>query len=138
MGRARKRKEIPDGLTTISISEYFKVGDRYSDNLRLKRKKDSPNFTAQFLPPIDDDPRPNKGRSKSGKRLLFEKRLSTSIIIDAVDEAVKWNQEQLEKNINLIQTGQIDSENSAEKYFNLWFEQENKLRENDVSRDYQK
>ena len=138
MGRARKRKEIPDGLTTISISEYFKVGDRYSDNLRLKRKKDSPNFTAQFLPPIDDDPRPNKGRSKSGKRLLFEKRLSTSIIIDAVDEAVKWNQEQLEKNINLIQTGEIDSDNSAEKYFNLWFEQENKLRENDVSRDYQK
>ena len=138
MGRARKRKEIPDGLTTISISEYFKVGDRYSDNLRLKRKEDSPNFTAQFLPPIEDDPRPNKGRSKSGKRLLFEKRLSTPIIIDAVDEAVKWNQEQLEKNINLIQTGQIDSENSAEKYFNLWFEEENKKRENDISRDYEK
>ena len=40
----------------------------YPSDLRIYKKKKSPNIYAAFLPEEEDDPRPNGGRTKGGKR----------------------------------------------------------------------
>ena len=62
------KKRIPKDKKTITVSEYFRIRGDYPNNLRL-RLRDNGYWQAEYLPEIEDDIRPNQGRSKGGKRL---------------------------------------------------------------------
>ena len=113
---------LPDNWTTIRINDYWQVNGQFSGDLRLRRRKDSPNIQGEFLPLPHEDPRPNQGRGNNGKRLTIRNSLNTSDPYTAVENAVKWNQQLLKKNIQLIHSGLDDDEYSVEAYFQKWFQ----------------
>ena len=70
------KKRLPKDKKTFLVNEYFRVRGDYSNNLRL-RLRNNGFWQAEYLPEIEDDVRPNQGRSKSGKRLTIRKSMET-------------------------------------------------------------
>ena len=76
VGRTRQGVRIPEDWRTLNVSDTFNIRGMYSSDLRIVRKKGR-NIQAEFLPLPEEDPRPNQGRSKGGKRLNFQKGMGT-------------------------------------------------------------
>ncbi len=121
--------KLPDDWTTIRIQDYWNVRGQISGDLRLRRRKDSPNIQGEFLPLPEEDPRPNQGRGNNGKRLTIRNSLRTSDPYTAAEKAVEWNKQVLNKNKILVEEGADDSEFSVEAYFQKWFAEESRKRE---------
>lgn len=83
-------RKIPSGVKTIAVKDYFKIRKDYSNNLRL-RLRENGYWQAEYLPEIEEDIRPNKGKSKSGKRLTIRKSMETKDPDIAAKLAVEWN-----------------------------------------------
>ena len=83
-------RKIPSGVKTIAVKDYFKIRKDYSNNLRL-RLRENGYWQAEYLPELEEDIRPNKGKSKSGKRLTIRKSMETKDPDIAARRAVEWN-----------------------------------------------
>ena len=83
-------RKIPSGVKTIAVKDYFKIRKDYSNNLRL-RLRENGYWQAEYLPEIEEDIRPNKGKSKNGKRLTIRKSMETKDPDIAARRAVEWN-----------------------------------------------
>ena len=130
--------KLPDDWTTIRIQDYWNVRGQISGDLRLRRRKDSPNIQGEFLPLPEEDPRPNQGRGNNGKRLTIRNSLGTSDPSTAAEKAVEWNKQVLNKNKILVEEGADDSEFSVEAYFQKWFVEESRTREKDTTQNFQR
>ena len=130
--------KLPDDWTTIRIQDYWNVRGQISGDLRLRRRKDSPNIQGEFLPLPEEDPRPNQGRGNNGKRLTIRNSLRTSDPSTAAEKAVEWNKQVLNKNKILVEEGADDSEFSVEAYFQKWFAEESRTREKDTTQNFQR
>ena len=130
--------KLPDDWTTIRIQDYWNVRGQISGDLRLRRRKDSPNIQGEFLPLPEEDPRPNQGRGNNGKRLTIRNSLRTSDPFTAAEKAVEWNKQVLNKNKILVEEGADDSEFSVEAYFQKWFAEESRTREKDTTQNFQR
>ncbi len=128
--------KLPDDWTTIRIQDYWNVRGQISGDLRLRRRKDSPNIQGEFLPLPEEDPRPNQGRGNNGKRLTIRNSLRTSDPFTAAEKAVEWNKQVLNKNKILVEEGADDSEFSVEAYFQKWFAEESRTREKDTTQNF--
>ena len=71
-------KKLPDTWNTLNVSEWFRLRGSYPRDLRIKKTSRSNNLYAHFLPDAEDDPRPEQGRSKSGKRITISESMGTS------------------------------------------------------------
>ena len=88
--------DIPDDWKTLNVRDYFTRRGGFPSNLRITRVqvrgKKSQNIYAQFLPSIEEDPRPNQGRGKNpkGKRLVIQESMNTDDPSEAAKRVVKW------------------------------------------------
>ena len=64
----------------------------YPRDLRIKKTTRTNNLYAHFLPDVEDDPRPNQGRTKSGKRITISESMKTSDPYEGAKRAVEWVQ----------------------------------------------
>ena len=84
-------RPIPDDWRTLDVSEVFAIRGSYPRDLRIFRKPDkSPNIYARFLPLPTEDPRPNQGRTKGGKRKTVDASMETTDPKQAAKDAVNW------------------------------------------------
>ena len=83
-------KRLPDTWNTLNVSEYFRIRGSYPRDLRIKKTSRTNNLYAHFLPDIEDDPRPNQGRTKSGKRITISESMKTSDPVEGAKRAVDW------------------------------------------------
>ena len=109
----------------------------YSSDLRLVKKKGR-NIQAEFLPLPDEDPRPNQGRSKGGKRLNMQKGMGTMDPLIAAERAIEWNKEQLQVNNTLVHNKIEEEKKSLQGYWDEWFPEECRNRQGDPSRKFSK
>ena len=90
----------------------------YSSDLRLVKKKGR-NIQAEFLPLPDEDPRPNQGRSKGGKRLNMQKGMGTMDPLIAAERAIEWNKKTLDHNIAVVQNKVEEANKSLQNYWDF-------------------
>ncbi len=122
-------RNLPKNWTTLNVSETFGLRGSYPRDLRIKKTKKTNNLYAHFLPDVEDDPRPNAGRSVSGKRITISESMKTDDPFESAKRAVKWVQQ---KQIDLrfeLDTKEGKFENTLEKYWDIYFENEIPLRE---------
>ena len=134
-------KRLPDNWNTLNVSEFFRIRGSYPRDLRIKKTSRTNNLYAHFLPDIEDDPRPNQGRTKSGKRITISESMKTSDPVEGAKRAVEWvmrkqyelrNQmdEQEGKFINLLENYWIKyyereiSVRSTQRNFSRWNREE--------------
>ena len=66
-------KELPAKWRTLNIRDDLGIRrNGVPADLRIFKRSGSPNLYASFLPAIEDDPRPNQGRTKGGKRKVID------------------------------------------------------------------
>ena len=83
-------KDIPNDWRNLNVAEVFAIRGSYPRDLRIFKNNKSPNIYGRFLPLPEDDPRPNQGRTKSGKRKTVDGSLETQDPYEAAKKAVKW------------------------------------------------
>ncbi|MAK08069.1 MAG: hypothetical protein CMK47_01345 [Prochlorococcus sp. MED105] len=137
IGRANQGVSIPDNWRTLNVHETFGIRGMYSSDLRIVRKKGR-NIQAEFLPTPEEDPRPNQGRSKGGKRLNIQKGMGTMDPILAAERAIEWNKKTLDHNITVVQNKVEEANKSLQNYWDVWFAEECSLREGDPTRKFSK
>ena len=137
VGRTRQGVRIPEDWRTLNVSDTFNIRGMYSSDLRIVRKKGR-NIQAEFLPLPEEDPRPNQGRSKGGKRLNFQKGMGTMDAHIAAERAVEWNKVQLQQNYTVVHNTVQESNKSLQYYWDIWFSEECNHREGDTTRKFSK
>ena len=85
-------KKLPQQWNTLNVSETFRFRGSYPRDLRIKKTTRTNNLYAHFLPDVEDDPRPNQGRTKSGKRITISESMKTSDPYEGAKRAVEWVQ----------------------------------------------
>ena len=93
-------RQIPDNWTTLNVKSAVNLRGAYPSDLRIYRKKKSPNIYAAFLPEEKDDPRPDGGRTKGGKRRIIDASMGSDDPFAAAKSAINWvneKQRSLEK-----------------------------------------
>lgn len=124
-------RPLPENWQTLNVARDLGLKGAYPQDLRLKRVPRTKNLVAQFLPPVEDDPRPNSGRSKGGKRLAISASMGTDDPWEAGKRAIAWVQEKQRENRLIITTNKIDREFLLERYWDQWFGREGeKIRRN--------
>tara|TARA_Y100001972_G_scaffold128018_1_gene186914 strand:+ start:756 stop:2174 length:1419 start_codon:yes stop_codon:yes gene_type:complete len=115
---------------TVSVNQIIKRGS-FPVNLRIKRIHNHDNLQAQFLPTEENDYRPYAGRCKNGKgkRLVMQKSMETDDVFEAAKRAVAWVEE-IEKRGRDAKELKKGAAQSLVHYWNLYFDKEKKLREN--------
>ncbi len=83
-------KDIPIGWRNLNFAEVFAIRGSYPRDLRIFKNNKSPNIFGRFLPLPEDEPRPNQGRTKSGKRKTIDGSLDTQDPYEVAKKAVKW------------------------------------------------
>ena len=114
---------------TISVNQVIRRGS-FPSNLRIKRIYNSVNLQAQFLPEPQNDYRPFEGRCKEGKgkRIVMQKSMGTDDVLEASKRAVLWVEEIEEKGREKQRLAE-GQKNSLVYYWNIYFEQEKRIRE---------
>ena len=128
------KKRLEKDKKTFLVNEYFRVRGDYSNNLRL-RLRDNGFWQAEYLPEIEDDVRPNQGRSKSGKRLTIRKSMETKDP-DTAKRAVEWNIEKKRSDLK-TKKEEIGFGNNLEYYWQKYYESESIIKEK-TSRTFKK
>lgn len=122
---------LPDNWTTLNVAKDLGIRGSYPRDLRIKRHVRSPNLIAEFLPPLEDDPRPHQGRTKggNGKRITISQSMRTPDPMEAGHRAIRWVQEMqrtLRENKEKLEDQQ---KHSLKNYWEKWFAKETKKRE---------
>ena len=124
-------RPLPENWQTLNVARDLGLKGAYPQDLRLKRVARTKNLAAQFLPPIEDDPRPNGGRSKGGKRLAISASMGTDDPWEAGKRAIAWVQEKQRENRQAITSIQVERGYLLEDYWEKWFGRESiKIRSN--------
>ena len=121
-------KKLPDKWNTLNVSEWFKLRGSYPRDLRIKKTSRSKNLYAHFLPDVEDDPRPNQGRSKSGKRITISESMGTSDPYEGAKRSVDWV---LKKQVEIrYKKDELEGKYShtLEDYWKIYYEKECVLR----------
>ena len=125
-------KQIPDGWKTLNVSEVFAIRGSYPRDLRIFRKPDkSPNIYARFLPLPTEDPRPNQGRTKGGKRLTVDASMETTDPKQAAKDAVNWVQRKTKEFREALDKSDGKPFKSLSDYWDVYFPDECQKREVD-------
>ena len=86
-------RPLPDNWSNLSVSDLG-IRGAYPNNLKIKRVSRSDALYASWLPEVEDDTRPNQGRSgKTNKRVPIERSMRTSDAYEAGKRAVLWVQD---------------------------------------------
>lgn len=124
-------RSLPENWKTLNVARDLGLKGAYPQDLRLRKNTRSENLEAMFLPPLQDDPRPNGGRSKGGKRLAFYASMGTDDPWEAGKRAIVWVQDKQREIHQKISQSQVDKEYSLECYWEQWFSRESeKIRRN--------
>ena len=111
-------------LNTLNLAQHLGIRKPgVPSDLRIKRSPKSKNLIAQYLPAVEDDPRPGAGatRNGSGKRKLFESSMGTPDPWEAASRAVEWvKQHQRESRAEKDQQ-QNQKDSSLHAYWEKWF-----------------
>ena len=122
-------KQIPDDWTTLNVKSAFNLRGSYPSDLRIYRKKKSPYIYAAFLPEEKDDPRPDGGRTKGGKRRIIDASMGVDDPLAAAKSAIAWvNQKQKALEVQKDEdAGKY--ENTLSDYWDVYFAKESRIRE---------
>lgn len=125
------KSSLPENWTTLNVSKIFKVRGSYPQNLRIKRQTHTPVLYAEWLPDPNDDPRPHKGRSKSGigKRLTIQKSTGTEDPYEAARKSVSIFQQWQNESKLVVNHQHEQTNNSLGDYWERYFEPESITRE---------
>ena len=130
-------KQIPDAWRTLNVSEVFAIRGSYPRDLRIFRKPDkSPNIYARFLPLPTEDPRPDQGRTKGGKRKTVDASMETTDPKQAARDAVNWVQRKTQEFREALDKSDGKPFKSLADYWDDYFSSECVRRE--VSRGFTK
>ena len=88
-------KQLPEDWingkkTTLNVSEDLGLKGSYPRNLVVFKQKGHSKLGCRWKPDLEEDPRPDKGRNKSGVRKYFYGRTGFEDPVDAGKEAIKW------------------------------------------------
>ena len=111
-------------LNTLNLAQHLGIRKPgVPSDLRIKRSPKSKNLIAQYLPAVEDDPRPGAGatRSGSGKRKLFEASMGTPDPWEAAKRAVEWVKDHQRESRAAKDEQQSQKDSSLHAYWERWF-----------------
>lgn len=113
----------------LSVADLGVRGS-YPNNLKIRKVSRTQNLSASWLPSLEEDHRPNKGRvGKSNKRDPIRESMGTPDPHVAAMKAVAWVQE-LRQKARLLEEQQEEAQHhTLEIYWVRWFERECRSRE---------
>ena len=135
MPKARRLPEewIAGTLHTLNLAEHLGIRrNGVPSDLRIKRSPKSPNLIAQYLPAVDDDPRPGAGatRSGSGKRKVYEASMGAPDPWEAASKAVEWVKRHQKETRTKKDVQQQSKDYSLHAYWDRWFARISKSKKN--------
>ena len=116
-------------LNTLNLPQHLRIGKPgVPSDLRIKRSPKSKNLIAQYLPAVEDDPRPGAGatRNGSGKRKLFESSMATPYPWEAASRAVEWVKHHQRESRAEKDQQQNQKDSSLHAYWEKWFHRTSK------------
>ena len=131
-GVSRKVKSesvlLPENWKVLSVS-LFGIKGTYPNNLKIRKVARTQNLAASWLPSIEEDHRPNKGRvGKTGKRDPIRGYMGTPDPHEAAKRAIEWIKE-LQRSAKLIkELEEIEQHHSLETYWERWYAREGSKR----------
>ena len=107
------------GKKTISVSRDLGLKGSYSSNLTIKRKKNTNNFYAHYLPEEELDSRPHAGRTSggTGKRIEISKSMKSDDPIEAGERAIKWYSESMK----MLKSCKVKEHLTLASFWKTWF-----------------
>jgi len=128
-------RPLPDNWSNLSVSD-LDIKGAYPNNLKIKRVSRSDALYASWLPEVEDDTRPNQGRSgKTNKRVPIERSMRTSDAYKAGKRAVLWVQDLQRAQKEQREAQEQVKESCLEVYWDRWFANECLTREQQGKRN---
>jgi hypothetical protein len=113
----------------ISVSDLGVKGS-YPNNLKIRKVARTQNLAASWLPSVEEDHRPGKGRvGKGGKRDPIRGSMGTPDPYEAARRAVVWVQE-LQRSARVFkEQAEEERHHALETYWDRWYAREGSKRE---------
>ena len=131
--RSLPEEWIAGTLHTLNLAEHLGIRrNGVPSDLRIKRSPKSPNLIAQYLPAVQDDPRPGAGatRSGSGKRKVYEASMGTPDPWEAASKAVEWVKRHQKETRTKKDVQQQSKDYSLHAYWEKWFSRTSQSKKN--------
>ena len=116
--------QLPSDWVTLNVARDLGIRGSYPQDLRIKRQAKSKNLYAQWLPSPDDDPRPNQGRGRGGKRLTLSQSMGTDDPYEAGKRAIAWVQRKQRELREQKEEINAQREYALSRYWERWFARE--------------
>jgi hypothetical protein len=114
--------------SVLSVSDLGIKGS-YPNNLKIRKVAKTQNLAASWLPSVEDDYRPGKGRvGKTGKRDPLRGSMGTPDPYEAAKRAVEWVQELQRSTRILKEQHEAEQQHALETYWESWFARESAKR----------
>jgi hypothetical protein len=114
----------PSDWVSLNVARDLGIRGSYPQVLGIKRQAKSKNLYAQWLPTPEDDPRPNQGRARGGKRLTWSQSMGTDDPYEAGKLAIAWVQTKQRELREQKEEISAQSENALSRYWERWFARE--------------
>jgi hypothetical protein len=113
----------------LSVSDLGIKGS-YPNNLKIRKVARTQNLSASWLPSLEEDHRPDKGRvGKTGKRDPHRGGMGTPDPYEAARRAVVWVQE-LQRSARVFKEQQeAEQQHTLEIYWERWYARESSKRQ---------
>ena len=116
---------LPDNWKSLPVREVGVKGS-YPSNLVIYRVANSKNLGWRYLPEEVDDPRPNAGRNKSGKRLWEQGRTKTNDPYEAGKRAKTQANERVKQQIDEARNLEVEVTRTLTHYWDLVIDKKNR------------
>ena len=128
----KSKEPIPSNWTRLNVAEWRKQlavspQEEYSNRLYIKKRTNSVNIYASWLPNKAEDPREIKGK----KRREHEWSTGTTDPCDAAQRAIKWQQDKQKKVVAGIVEKGSRTKNSLEHYWEKYIKDFEEKKQND-------
>ena len=121
-------RTLPDNWSVLSVSDLGIKGS-YPNNLKIRKVANTQNLAASWLPSVEDDHRPEKGRvGKTKKRDPLRGSMGTPDPYEAAKKAVIWVQELQRSAKVLKEKEEAEHHHSLDTYWKRWFAREGSKR----------
>lgn len=119
---------LPENWSVLSVSDLGIKGS-YPNNLKIRKVARTQNLSASWLPSLEEDHRPDKGRvGKTGKRDPLRGSMGTPDPYEAAKRAVEWVQE-LQRSARVFKEQQeAEHQHALENYWERWYARESRKR----------
>lgn len=121
-------RTLPENWSVLSVSDLGIKGS-YPNNLKIRKVANTQNLAASWLPSVEDDHRPEKGRvGKTNKRDPLRGSMGTPDPYEAAKKAVVWVQE-LQRSAKVFkEQEEAEHHHSLDTYWKRWFTREGSKR----------